>query len=165
VRKEKSNILKRIKRIKMFSVEISNINEVLNQVDKTFDKYSRTLDKATGEVAEMSINHFKDNILEGRNFKGGKLKSNRLATIKSKGFDFPLVRTSAMVKGITKSAIPDGYEVYMGDKPFIARIQQSGYSFKARNGRMITVIARPFFGIGNLFKKRLTTFVNVLFKK
>lgn len=147
----------------MINVEVSNIEEVLNNIDRMFDGYSRKLDKATAEVSTLAIDNIKNNILTGRSYKGGTIMGNAPATVNAKGFDFPLVHYALMVKGITKRSIQDGYEVYLGDKAEIGARLNRGYMMTFRNGATKKVPARPFFGVGKDLKDKIKQLLNLIF--
>lgn len=139
-----------------------NIDEFQNELLKRFDNASRAIDKAVAGVSDIVVNDQKENILTGVSYTGSPLVPNSEFTIKKKGFNWPLVESSDMVKGITKSSIPDGYKIYLGNKASIGAKLQRGYQ-KVFRGRTIVIPARPFFGISNKLRQKVKAYCKLTF--
>lgn len=140
-----------------------NIDEFQNGLLKRFDKASRAIDKVVAGVSDIVVNDQKENIITGVSYTGSSLAPNSEFTIKKKGFNWPLVETSDMVKGITKAAIPDGYKIYLGNKASIGAKLQRGYHTVFR-GRAVIIPARPFFGISNKLISKVRSYCKLSFK-
>lgn len=140
-------------------IELTNIDELQDRLLNKLDAASRRIDKITAGAADIVVDGIKEHVLSSMSYTGKPLAPNAPSTVAEKKFNWPLVRTSAMVKGITKKAIPDGWLVYLSNKPEIGSKLQKGFEVIFR-GRAYKVPARPFFGISKLIRANLKNYLN-----